>query len=67
VKCLARSVTIVAGFIGAVLGFVIGILFTEVIFANNRSWPDVIPFVLALLGFLVGREVWRSMRPPAGS
>jgi hypothetical protein len=26
------------------VGFAIGILFVEVIFANNQSWPDVVPF-----------------------
>ena len=53
---------IIAGIIGALVGFAIGILFTEIIFANNQSWPDVVPFALALLGFLVGRELGRRWR-----
>ena len=51
--------------IGAIVGFAIGILFVEVIFANNQSWPDVVPFVLAILGALAGREAARHMRTRA--
>jgi predicted membrane-bound spermidine synthase len=51
--------------IGAIVGFAIGILFVEVIFANNQSWPDVVPFVLAIIGALVGREAARHMRTRA--
>lgn len=54
--------TILGGIVGAVVAFAIGILFTEVIFANNQSWPDVIPWVLGLLGFLLGREAVRHLR-----
>ena len=42
--------------LGAIVGFAIGILFVEVIFANNQSWPDVVPFVLAIVGALAGRQ-----------
>jgi hypothetical protein len=31
----------IGGILGALIGFAVGILFTEVIFANNQSWPDV--------------------------
>lgn len=51
--------------LGAVLGFTIGILFTEVIFANDQSWPDAVPFALAVAG-IVGSAVGRhfaSRRP----
>ena len=45
---------IAGGILGVVVGFTVGILFTEVIFANTKSWPDVVPFALAILGGLVG-------------
>jgi len=52
-------VNVVGGILGAVLGFAVGILFTEVIFANDQSWPDVVPFALAVLGVLVGSSLGR--------
>ena len=36
-----RSMAVIGGILGALIGFAVGILFTEVIFANNQSWPDV--------------------------
>jgi hypothetical protein len=45
--------------LGAVLGFTIGILFTEVIFANDQSWPDAVPFALAVAGIIVGSALGR--------
>ena len=45
--------------VGAILGFAIGVLFTEVIFANDQSWPDVVPFALAVAGIVVGAAVAR--------
>ena len=44
--------------LGGIVGFAIGILFVEVIFANNQSWPDVVPFVLAIVGALAGRQAY---------
>jgi hypothetical protein len=41
----------------------VGLVFTEVIFANNQSWPDVVPFVLAIIGALAGAETVRHFRP----
>jgi len=35
----------------------IGILFTEVIFSNNQSWPDVVPFASAVVGIIIGSSV----------
>jgi len=35
---------VLGAIVGAIVGFAIGILFVEVIFANNQSWPDVVPF-----------------------
>lgn len=54
--------TILAGIVGAIVGFVVGILFTEVLFSNNASWPDVVPFALAVLGWLVGSAAVRRRR-----
>jgi hypothetical protein len=47
------------GIIGAIVGFVVGILLTEVIFANGKSWPDVVPFALAVIGVLAGSALGR--------
>lgn len=56
------DVSLVGMILGAIVGFAIGILFVEVVFSNNQSWPDVVPFVLAVLGALAGRELARRMR-----
>lgn len=53
---------LLAGIVGAVVGFAIGVLFTEVIFANNASWPDVVPFALGVFGWLVGSALVRRRR-----
>ena len=50
---------VVGGIVGVVVGFAVGVLFTEVIFANDQSWPDVVPFALAVLGALVGASLGR--------
>ena len=50
---------VLGGVVGAIVGFVVGILFTEVIFANHQSWPDVVPFALAVLGALLGASLGR--------
>lgn len=59
---------VLAGIVGALAAFAIGIVFTEVIFSNNADWPNVIPFVLAVVGWLAAREALRRHRshPPAG-
>jgi len=51
--------------VGAIAGFAIGILLVEVIFTNNQSWPDVVPFVLAILGALLGSRAVRWLRSRA--
>jgi hypothetical protein len=33
-----------------------------VIFPNNQSWPDVVPFALAVAGALAGAECARRLR-----
>jgi len=53
---------ILGGIVGAIVGFAIGILFTEVIFSNNQSWPDIVPFALAVLGILAGSSFGRRIR-----
>lgn len=50
------------GILGAIVGFAIGILFTEVIFTNDQSWPDVVPFALAILGYLAGSQLARRRK-----
>ena len=50
---------VIGGILGAIVGFAVGILFTEVIFANDQSWPDVVPFGLAVLGSLTGSSLGR--------
>ena len=53
---------VIGGILGALIGFAVGILFTEVIFANNQSWPDVVPFALAIAGIFVGTALARRVR-----
>jgi hypothetical protein len=53
--------TVLGALLGIAVGFAIGVLFTEVIFANNASWPDVIPFALAVLGALAGSQLGRQL------
>jgi hypothetical protein len=52
-------VAIVAGIVGALVGFTVGVVFTEIIFVNNAEWPNAIPFALAVAGWLAGRELVR--------
>ena len=51
-----------AGIVGALVGATVGIVFTEIIFANNADWPDVVSFVLAVVGWLTARELVRRRR-----
>ena len=51
---------LVGGIVGAIVGFAVGIVFAEIVFANNASWPDVIPFALAAAGALAGHQAGRS-------
>ena len=54
-----------ASVVGALLGFVLGIVLVEVVFPNNASWPDVLPFALAVLGWLAGPSVLARFQPTA--
>ena len=56
---------VLGAIVGAIAGFVVGILFVEVIFANNQSWPDVVPFVLAIVGAVAGSQAVRGIRSRA--
>jgi hypothetical protein len=53
---------VLGAIVGAIAGFAIGILFVEVIFANNQSWPDVVPFVLAVIGAALGSQAVTRIR-----
>jgi uncharacterized membrane protein YfcA len=49
----------VGGVLGVIIGFTLGILLVEVIFANSKSWPDVVPVALAVAGGLIGSSLGR--------
>ena len=55
--------------LGAAIGFAVGIVLVEIVFANNASWPDVVPFGLGVAGWLAGgsavRRLPRAQREPA--
>lgn len=51
-----------SGFIGAIIGFAISVVFTEVIFANNQEWPIVINAALTAAGALAGASLARRVR-----
>ena len=53
---------VLAGIVGALVGFTVGVVFTEIVFANNADWPNVIPFALAVTGWLGARELVRRRR-----
>ena len=51
-----------AGVVGAIAGFVLGILLVEVAFASHSGWTDVVPFALGVFGWLVGSTLVRHRR-----
>jgi hypothetical protein len=55
-------VAIVAGIVGVLVGFTVGVVLTEIVFANNADWPNVVPFVLAVVGWLAARDLVRYRR-----
>ena len=50
------------GIVGALVGAAVGVVFTEIVFVNSQSWPDVVPVVLAVVGWLVARALLRRRR-----
>ena len=54
--------TILGAIGGILVGFAVGVVFTEWVFANNQSWTDVVPFALAAIGGLAGHELGRRFR-----
>jgi uncharacterized membrane protein YeaQ/YmgE (transglycosylase-associated protein family) len=50
---------ILGGAVGFIVGFAVGILFTEVIFSNSQSWPDAVPIALGVVGALAGGSLGR--------
>jgi len=50
-----------SGFVGAILGFAISVIFTEVIFANNQEWPIAINAALTAAGALAGAALARRL------
>jgi positive regulator of sigma E activity len=50
---------VIGGILGALFGFAIGVFFTEIVFANNHEWPIIVPFGLAVFGWLVGSTLAR--------
>lgn len=53
-----------ARFIGLTVGFAIGVYLTEALFPNNQSWPDLLPFAVAIAGAVVAPRVVRRLRWP---
>jgi hypothetical protein len=47
------------GFVGAVVGLAISVVFTEVIFPNNQEWPIAINAALTAAGALAGVSLAR--------
>jgi hypothetical protein len=58
----------VGGVVGAILGFAISVVFTEVIFVNNQEWTSAVNVVLTVAGafacsLLVRRFATRNANP----
>jgi len=52
-------VALLGAILGILVGFGVGVIFTEWVFVNNQSWPDVVPIALAALGGLAGAQLGR--------
>jgi hypothetical protein len=51
------------GFLGAVCGLAVSLVFTEVIFANNLDWePAIANVALTVLGWIGGSELVKRLR-----
>ena len=47
---------VLAGLVGVVVGFLLGGLLIDALLPN-KNWPDVVPFVFAITGWLAGTAV----------
>ena len=47
------------GIVGAIVGFAVSVLLTEVIFPNNQEWPIAVNAALTVLGALLGSRLAR--------
>jgi hypothetical protein len=52
---------VLAGLVGVVIGFLLGGLLIDALLPN-KNWPDVVPFVLAITGWLAGTAVAGRLR-----
>jgi uncharacterized membrane protein YeaQ/YmgE (transglycosylase-associated protein family) len=52
---------VVGGIVGALVGFTLGVIFTEVIFANDQEWPSVFNVALTVVGALAGSSLMRRL------
>jgi len=50
---------IVGGIVGAILGFAVSVVFTEIIFVNNQEWPIAVNAALTVAGALAGSSLMR--------
>jgi len=48
---------VLGGIVGAILGFALSVLLTEVIFANNQEWPIAVNAGLTVAGALAGSSL----------
>jgi positive regulator of sigma E activity len=55
-------VAVLAGIVGVIVGFAVGVVLTEIVFPNNQDWPIVVPFALAVAGWLSARAWLRRIR-----
>ncbi len=44
----------IGGIVGILIGFALGLFFGEVVLAKQGDWTNILPFVLAVAGWLVG-------------
>jgi len=58
-------VAVLGGIIGVLVGFAVGVTFTEWLFpAHGEDWRDAIPIVLAVIGGFLGAALVRTLRRP---
>ena len=57
-----HGMAVLAGIVGVIVGFAVGVVLTEIVFPNNQDWPIVVPFALAVAGWLSARAWLRRVR-----